>query len=197
MSTNSIDVTHIAAPPRTRQWYDAQKGLATANSFSRIMAQGQGKTRLNYLAELQAGTTYRSADTESWKRANEDRARIEFARSIGKDVPMLGLLKISDKPVCASPSGWIRGERSLVKILSPVNATANVTLRATMKLPRSRCIELQGLLWLSGWDRVYLVSHDPRQSCKPLRMVVICVERDEEVITRLAAEVMCFAEGLS
>ena len=188
----------VVAEQRTEEWYKARLGKATASRFKDVLAttrSGYSASRQNYMAELvteiltgQPASTYSSAAME-WGTETEPVARLEYTLETGNEVEETGFWLHEILPVGASPDGLV-GEDGLIEIKCPNTATHIETLR-TKKLPKQYVAQVQGQLWITDRRWGDFMSYDPRLP-ENAQKVIIRVERDDEFIQNLQAELEIF-----
>jgi len=178
------------------EWFETRRGLPTASEFKSIMADSrQRKMRTGYLhrlaAELITGTvtpTYQSADMRRGK-ALEAEARMVYAIAHGVELRLVGFIRDADLCCGCSPDALI-GELGMAEIKTR-NPALMVEVMTTGGCPAEYRAQIQGNLWVANRQWCDLVCYHP-----DMPLYVHRVERDEEFIAELAAEVGKFAAEL-
>ena len=173
-------------------------GHATASEFASILAKGQGKMRAAYLRRIVAemltgkpcGNGFRNPDTDRGE-AQEPWARMAYEAATGNwvDRPDPEFIKHPKLAAGCSPDGLV-GDDGGAEIKSVIPTVQLDTILAG-GYPSEHRAQIQGSLWITGrkyWD---FVSYSPDLPGK-LCLYIFRVERDEEYISKLAAEVACF-----
>lgn len=179
----------------SEEWALARCGCATASEFSSVLAKGQGKTRAAYLrrvvAEMLTGKpceTYKNAHMD---RGNEQEpyARMEYEAATGELVEEVGFIRHPELPIGCSPDGLI-GKKGGAEIKSVIPTVQLDTLLSGGYPPEHRA-QVQGSLWLTEREWWDFCSYSPDMP-ENLRLYVFRVQRDEEYIKKLEAEVTGF-----
>lgn len=184
---------------RSQEWFEARRGLATGSRFADVLARTKSGTesasRKNYKAQLVAERltgkieeSYTNAAMQ-WGTDYEPVARLEFQLLTGLQVEEAPFVKHKTLQAGASPDGFV-GEDELIEIKCPNTATHIETVLAE-KLPSKYEPQVQGQMWITGKKGSYFVSYDPRMP-KELQLVWVYVERDNDYIKILEAEVVAF-----
>lgn len=184
---------------RSQDWFDARLGRATASRFNDIMATTYGGKPTagwkNYRAEIVSERltgkpydTYTSPAMQ-WGTDNEPLARLHFELKTKLIVEECGFFEHETLAAGASPDGLI-GESEILEIKCPNTATHIETLR-TGQLPNQYKAQVQGQMWITGRQKAYFVSFDPRLP-ENARSIVIEVPRDNEYIATLQEKITQF-----
>lgn len=186
---------------RSEEWMRIRVGKATASRVADIVARtksGYSASRANYAAQLvcerltgQRQETYTNAAMQ-WGIDVEAEARAAYCFRHDVDVEEVGFV---DHPAIslsgASPDGLI-GEDGLLEIKCPQTATHIETL-LNGKVPEKYVTQMQWQLACTGREWCDFVSYDPRLP-EELRMFVRRIERDDERVAELEAEVAKFID---
>lgn len=184
-------------------WAQARCGHVTASEFSSVLAKGQGKTRAEYLrrvvAEMLTGKpceTYHNAHMDRGQE-QEDFARMKYEALTGDPVQAFerdGVTRLFIRhptmPVGCSPDGLIDANGG--GEFKSVIPTVQIETILSGSYPPKHKAQIQGSLWLTKrqwWD---FGSFCPDMPTEPLRLYIFRVQRDEEYITKLEAEVTGF-----
>lgn len=178
------------------EWLAARCGNATASEFASILAKGQGKMRASYLRRIVAERltgkpveTYSNAHMERGTLQESD-ARAEYEAETGNLVQQVGFIKHAELAAGCSPDGLIDADGGgEIKSVIP---TVQVETILAGGYPSEHKAQVQGNLWITGrrwWD---FVSYCPDMLKPSLRLYVFRVQRDEEYIATLEAEVRRF-----
>lgn len=193
------------ASQRTAAWLYERCGYCTASRFNAVIAKTKaGKPtaeRDKYLMELVIERiTGRPLDHYSssamlWGEEQEPHSRMDYEARTGAMVEEVGFIKHPTLPmVGGSPDGLI-GEDGGWESKSPFNSAVHIgTLLEGM--PTEHLAQVQGLMWITGRKWWVFQSYDPRLP-SPLCRYVERIERDDEYIEKLAAEVTAFNEEVA
>ena len=187
---------------RTTEWHTARLGKVTASRVADVIAKtksGYGASRANLMADLiverltgQPASTFTNAHME-WGTEQEPHARAAYSARTGELVEEVGFI---DHPRIAnsgaSPDGLVAD--GLVEFKCPATATHLDTLLA-QTVPGKYIAQMQWQMACTGRAWCDFVSYDPRLP-ERLRMFVKRVERDNDYIKMLEAEVTLFLSEL-
>jgi putative phage-type endonuclease len=187
---------------RTTEWHQARLGKVTASRVADVIAKtktGYGASRANLMADLiverltgQPASTFTNAHME-WGTEQEPHARAAYSARTGELVEEVGFI---DHPRIAnsgaSPDGLVAD--GLVEFKCPATATHLETLLA-QTVPGKYIAQMQWQMACTGRAWCDFVSYDPRLP-EHLRMFVKRVERDNDYIKMLEAEVTLFLSEL-
>lgn len=191
------------AEQRSVEWYEARLGKATASRYSDIMSKtksGYAASRKNYMAELVTeiitDEIKETTPSQAMQRGveTEPTARLAYEFTTGNSVTETGFWLHDTIPTGASPDGLVNGD-GLLEIKCPNTATHIDTLM-TKKLPKHYVAQVQGQLWITDRKWCDFVSYDDRLP-ENAQMIIIHVERDEDYIRELEAEVTKFMEEVN
>jgi hypothetical protein len=176
----------------------ARCGNATASNFGLILAGGKGKMRADYLrrivAEILTGEpaeTYSGPQTRRGE-AQEPMARMGYEARTGYIVEPSPFIKHPELRAGCSPDGLIDDDGGFeAKSVIPAVQVATILEGG---YPSEHKPQVQGNLWITGrkwWDFTSFCDgmKDPRH-----RLYVFRVERDEDYIVKLEAEVRRFLD---
>lgn len=190
---------------RSPEWFAARAGKVTASKIIDVMAKSKstGKplaSRDNYAAQLlcerltgQVAESFYNAAMQ-WGTDTEPRARAayEFLHSVTVieegfvDHPTLAMSG-------ASPDGLV-GEDGLVEIKCPNTATHFATLEGAA-IDRKYLLQMQWQMACCERSWCDFASYDPRVPLA-MQLHVRRVERDDELIAEIEAEVTAFLSDL-
>lgn len=183
----------------TDAWYEARLGKATASRFKDVLAKlGTGKEsahRKNYRAQLVVERlTGRRAErftsaAMAWGTETEDLARLSYTLATTNLVEEVGFIQHATLAAGASPDGLI-GLDGCIEIKCRLTANHIDTLKAG-HMPPEHMAQVQGQLWLTGRKWCDFVSFDPTLP-ENAQLFIERIERDEEYIANLEAEVTAF-----
>lgn len=173
------------------EWMECRLGIPTASGFSKVLAQGDGKTRRRYLLDLAAerltGTIAESYSNGHMERghAMEGDARNLYAFQRDSEPVRVGFIRRDDVRAGASPDSLIADD-GLLEIKTKLGAL-QLDVLEKRKLPSEHVAQVQGQMWVSGRAYCDFVSYWPK-----LPLFVIRVERDAAYIAKLAQAVADF-----
>jgi putative phage-type endonuclease len=180
---------------RTPEWFAKRLGLVTASRIADVMAKtktGVSASRSGYMAQLiterltGAPTEgYQSAAME-WGTEQEPYARAAYEAREGVLVDEVDFVRHPILEAGASPDGLV-GEDGCIEIKCP-NTSTMLEYIEDRSVPRKYLLQMQWQLACTGRAWCDFVAFDPRLP-EHLRLLVIRVPRDEQVIAEIAAEV--------
>jgi putative phage-type endonuclease len=185
------------------EWHDVRRGKVTASRVADLIAKtksGPATSRANYMAELlcerMTGETqpFFSNASIQWGTDKEPEARAAYCFHTDNEVTEIAFV---DHPTIkmagASPDGLI-GLDGLLEIKCPNTATHLDTL-ASGKPAGKYVTQMQWQMACTGRQWCDFASYDPRLP-EHLRLFVIRVPRDGEMIAAMEAEVTTFLAEL-
>lgn len=182
------------------EWLAARCGRATASNFADILAKGEGKSRATYLRRLVA-ERLTGKPMETFSNWHTDRgtetepfARIAYMAKTGRVVDEAGFIPHATLMAGASPDGLVSSDGGIeAKCVIP---TVQIETIKRGGYPSAHKAQIQGNLWVTGrqwWD---FISHSEDMP-ENLRTYVFRVERDEDYIRTLEAEVSKFLDEVA
>lgn len=184
---------------RTDEWFAARLGKVTASRVADVIATtktGYSASRANYMAQLvvermtgKQTESYTNAAME-WGTNTEPLARAAYEAEKGLLVDETGLVDHPSIPMSgASPDGLV-GDDGLIEIKCPNTAT-HIENLLSKSVDKKYITQMQWQMACTGRKWCDFVSFDPRMG-EGLQMVVIRVDRDEDYIQMLEAEIKKF-----
>jgi putative phage-type endonuclease len=183
----------------TVEWHLMRLGKVTASRVSDVLSKGksgESASRKNYRTELlvqrltgQPGESFTNAAME-WGTATEPLARIAYEAEMGVFVDQVAFI---DHPSIAqfgcSPDGLV-AEDGLIEIKCGNTAT-HIDWMLDGKPPTKHIPQMQCQMAVTGRQWCDFVSFDPRLP-DDLQLFVVRLERDQEYIEAMEAEVKRF-----
>lgn len=182
---------------RDPQWYEAKAGVPGSSSFSKIVTTkgAPSKSATDYMYQLAGEKTIGRIEESYTSFAmqqginREDEARQLYELISGQSVRQVALVyKDASKSVACSPDGLL--EASGLEIKCPMLKT-HVKYLLDDKLPSEYFVQVQGSLWVCGFDTWDFMSYVP--SMPPF---IITVKRDDDFISKLETEMIKFLREL-
>ena len=183
---------------RSDEWFDARGGRVTASRIADVAARtksGWGASRANYMAEL---IVYQltgerpgfGTPAMRWGTETEPQARLAYEFLTGRDVEECGFyLHPEIERSGASPDGLV-GDDGLLEIKCP-NTSTHIDTLLSRKVPHKYLLQMQWQMACTGRQWCDFMSFDPRMPAD-LQSWITRVERDDDLITSLAADVVEF-----
>ena len=193
----------------TDAWKEARRGRITASRFGHVMTEPKTKaakeagllseTATGYMLELIAsaitGEDRVGGQSAAMERGvdKESDALDAYASTKFCTVETGRLLLRSEGLIAATPDGFVEEDEEgpgLVEVKCPESRT-HLKTWLSKHLPDEYVEQVQGQLWVAGRAWCDFVSFDDRFPA-PMRMVVIRVYRDDDLIQQMAAKVGAF-----
>ena len=186
------------------EWFAARLGRVTASRVADVIAKtktGYGASRKNYHAELVlerlTGTAtegFTSAAMQ-WGTDNEPDARSAYQFEKNIRVEQVGFVNHPSIAMTgASPDGLV-GENGLLEIKCPNSATHLDTLMSET-IPAKYVTQMMWQMACTKRDWCDFCSFDPRMP-ENMRLFIKRLDRDDQVIADLEAEVVKFLQEVS
>lgn len=183
----------------SKEWLELRLGKVTASRIADVLAKGksgEALSREDYRYELvvqrltgDPGESFTNAAME-WGTATEPQARIIYEAEAGvfvEQVPFI--LHPTIKWFGCSPDGLVR-DTGLVEIKCP-NSKTHIKYLNAGKPPAKYVPQMQCQMAVTGRQWCDFVSFDPRLP-KDLQLFVVRLDRDEDYIKSMEAEVVKF-----
>jgi len=181
----------------TVEWHLQRLGKVTASRIADVLSKGksgESASRKNYRTELVVqrltgvpGESFTNAAME-WGTATEPLARIAYEAKMGIFVDEVAFI---DHPSISnfgcSPDGCIADGNGLLEIKCP-NSSTHIEYLTDDKPPNKYVPQMQCQMAVTGRQWCDFVSFDPRLP-EDLQLFVVRLERDEEYIKAMEAEV--------
>jgi len=180
-------------------WFKVRCGAITASRFRDVLTRdrsgkGYGKTRMTYLytvaGEILTGQAAESFSNEHTLRGQvmEEEARHYYELRTGAECERIGFARrtLAGVHVGASPDSLVGSDGLLeIKTRAP---HLQLAVYAEGLLPDEHVAQVQGQLWITGRQWCDYLSYWPG-----LPPLMLRVQRDEQYIKALAAELEVFA----
>lgn len=182
------------------EWLNLRLGMITASKFKDVIAGGQGKTRKSYMYQLAAESiTGENADSFTneymqWGTETEPQARAMYELDTASTVESVAFITMDGRNIGISPDGLI-GDNKGIEIKCPKTST-QIETYLSGKMPSIHKAQVQGSMWVTGFDTWDFVSFDPRINGKASYFKTT-VERDEDYINELAEKCFKFERELN
>ena len=184
----------------TVEWHLQRLGKVTASRIADVLSKGksgESASRKNYRTELVVqrltgvpGESFTNAAME-WGTATEPLARIAYEAKMGIFVDEVAFI---DHPSISnfgcSPDGCIADGNGLLEIKCP-NSSTHIEYLTDDKPPTKYVPQMQCQMAVTGRQWCDFLSFDPRLP-EDLQLFVVRLERDEEYIKAMEAEVEKF-----
>lgn len=188
---------------RSPEWYAARCGKVGASRIADIVARtksGYAASRANYMAELVV-ERLTGKNTEGFTNAamqwgvdQEPYARAAYEAKTGELVTETGWVQHPTiSGAGASPDGLI-GTAGVLELKSPNTAT-HIDYLLSKEPPQKYWYQMQWQMRCCGATFADWVSYDPRMP-EGLQLLIVRVERDDDCIKMLEAEVTAFLTEL-
>jgi putative phage-type endonuclease len=185
----------------TDEWKIARLGYVSASNLDAVMARGKSGeaiTRKKYKVRLAAErltgeiTESYSNSAMEWGVVNEEKAAMAYEVSKDTLLDRTGFWKHPTIPwFGCSPDRLVNGNNG-VEIKCPDSST-HVDYWLNKQVPAEYVKQVQGQIWVMGWEWCDFVSYDPRMPEKN-RLMVIRTYRDETLIKQMEEEVKKFLD---
>jgi putative phage-type endonuclease len=191
----------VAVQQGSSEWFSLRAGKVTASRVADILAKtktGPSASRQNYLVELAiqriTGIIQESYSNSAmeWGTQTEPQARVAYEVNTNNFVDQVAFVDHpSIKWFGCSPDGLV-SDRGLVEIKCP-NSSTHWEYFKNKKPPQKYIIQMQTQMAVTGKDWCDFVSFDPRMPERS-QLLIVRINRDEDFITEIEAEVQKFLE---
>jgi putative phage-type endonuclease len=183
------------------EWHKARLGHVTASNISAVMAKGKGKeeavSRYNYKVKLvaeritgQSVSDGFSTPAMEWGVQQEEYACIEYEAAKDTFLSRTGFwLHPTIEWVGVSPDRLLNDD-AVIEVKCP-NTTTHLQYLFDKQVPSNYWKQIQCQLWVTNRAYCDFVSYDSRLPRRN-QLLIVRVDRDEEFITEMQAEVETF-----
>jgi len=177
------------------EWFAAKVGIPGASSFHKIVtSKGEPSKQVRDYAYTLAGERITGQKAETYTNdamqrgiEMEEEARNLFEFLTGHEVRQTGVVFCDEaKRYLCSPDGLIDSEQSGLEIKCPKMHT-HIGYLLAGRVPTDYIAQVQGSMFITSFQTWHFMSYYP--GLPPLHIVV---ERDDEFIRRLSAELEKF-----
>ena len=181
----------------TREHKEERLGHITASRVDPLLGSPRSKSKdwtdtaesylMQKLHEIVTGEVEEEFDSRATKWGNkyEPIALAEYEQATGVTVERVGFVPHPIIPLCGcSPDGLI-GTDGMVQTKCPFNGQNHMRTAKYKVVPKKYIAQVQMELWVCGRKWNDYVSFDPRVKYPWLRLVIVRVERDVEVMERI------------
>lgn len=188
----------------TQEWLDLRKGIPTASLFDNIVTAGgaksdQQESYMNHLlAERILGQPIDGFKSQWMDRGNEVEHRAVASYELARDcdTEKIGFVTTDDGRIGCSPDRFIVNvPEGMLEAKAPSLPVHVSYLRAATGAFKKYKVQLMGQLWVCERAWVDIISYHPDVH-RDAQNAVFRVERDEEFIGKLSAEVRRFSDRL-
>lgn len=184
------------------EWFRRRSGKFTCSRFGDLMVRGRGKDEewgqvaLNYIYQVigeRLGSFTFPFDTKptQWGKDNEPLALQEYCQRRDVDIEEVltgteAFIAVND--YCGgTPDGvYLPG---CLEIKCPYTPQEHVRTMINKDIPKQYHWQVHGHLMLTGAEYCDFISFDPRIADERFRMVIIRVQRDEDLISQLRSRI--------
>lgn len=189
----------------SQEWLDSRIGYVTASNMSAVMAKGSGATRRNYMTKVlceilsgKATNGYKSQDMENGND-NEATARLAYEFATGQWVEQKGFCYIPELKLGASTDGVVGDGLIEIKNVKPAN---QVDFWIDGKISSTYIKQMQTQMFVLDKKWCDFVSQslgdeDNGELPEELKLKIVRVERDEDMIKEILSETARFHEDLT
>lgn len=184
----------------TPAWHRLRAGIPTASEFDKIITPKTGelsKSADSYmyrlLAEYMVGHPITGPENEAMARGSALEGQASEAFSFETDFVLerIGFITTDDGMIGCSPDRKIAGENALAEIKCPITEAVHVKYLMTGSIADEYRAQIQGQMYVGGYERVYAISFHPE-----FPLCVVRVDRDEKFISKLSAALSEFVARL-
>ncbi len=189
------------------QWQAQRLGKFTASRLGNLMVKGRakdaiwGESAMSYIyekiAEKMTGIPHYIAETRAmeWGNDHEAEAIAHYNEITGNDAMPMGKTFIIFSELCGgSPDGFV-DEDGIVEAKCPYNSANHIRTFIEQQIKKEHIFQCQGNMLFSNRKWCDFISYDPRMP-DSMKMVVIRIERDEEICDAIWDRIMQASEKI-
>lgn len=189
------DIKLIECTQGTPEWFQSRAGIVTASELSKVLAKGEGKTRMKYMRQL-AGEIITGKPADPFKsnaymeagKENEAAARELLATMLDEDVTQVGFIRNSTLRLGCSPDGLLGEWGKANQGVEIKCCLADIQIERLLKggVPSEYVAQVEGSLLASGLQSWHFYSYS---SGLPAHIVEVTLtdERRKVIEAELAA----------
>lgn len=182
------------------EWFDARRGMVTGSNFKTALTPDKsknwpGETATKYMLKVAAermGDEEDEPETWAMRRGSalEPEALEAYCDYMMRDIEPASLIVHDTLPVSCTPDAFVQDRHGRGTVECKCRTAALHAGYIIARRPSDADLwQVQGNLWLSGYDWCDFVSYRPLLRNEEQRLLVMRVYRDEAIITRLALEI--------
>ena len=188
-------------------WMSQRLGKFTSSKLGALMSKGRGKDKewgqmaMSYIytkiAEKMTGVPHYTPETNAMQWGTDHEAEaIEYYNNVtGNDATPMGKVFIEFNDNCGgSPDGFV-GEDGVIEVKCPYNSANHIETFIEKTMKKEYFYQCQGNMLFTGRKWCDFISYDPRMP-ENMQMVIIRVERDDEVCNSIAERIQKAAEKI-
>ena len=132
-----------------------------------------------------------------WGHENEDIARSILAFRLGVEIDEVGFIyKDEGKRAGISPDGIIKELSAGCEIKCPFDSRHHIDFLLAEKIKPEYIEQCQFSMWVTGFDKWYFASYDPRIRAAEHRLKYVIVERDESFMKKYDSAYKAFIKEM-
>lgn len=179
------------------EWFEARCGVATASKFDAIItttgkASTQAEAYMNSLVAEYFTREKVSIKQNEWMQRGvelEVEARAYYELTTGREVSQVGfILKDDQKLIGCSPDGLMLDRGLEIKCPAP---STHISYLLSGKLPTAYFQQVQGSMWVTGFDKWDFLSY-----CPNLPPLLLTIEKDAVFHDQLSQAMSDFIEKM-
>jgi len=183
----------------SEEWERLRSGRPTSSEFKRIVTPVRGDYAagaIKYAAEIVAQRlgVYQEPPPSfwmEWGKDHEDDAVMAYETITGNATEKVGFVMPTFTDAWGgSPDRIVNGNR-ILEVKCPAPPTL-ILYKYEKKLPDEYRAQVQGLLWITGFDQADFFAWHPE-----IEPFLVSVERDEAYIDRMAKSMALFLEDVA
>jgi len=182
----------------TPEWAQERLKKLTSSRFGDMMSRGRGKNEdygvraITYvhekIAEHLTGVSHQIFGAAlEWGTDHEDEAREKYEKLRDVKVVQCGFISWGEV-AGGSPDGLV-GDDGIIEIKNPFNSANHVKLMLTSEVDPNHIFQCQGNLMVTDREWCDYISHDPRMTEEAFQLVVVRVERNDEIISAISERI--------
>lgn len=188
-------------------WQVERLGKFTSSKIGSLMSKGRGKDQewgqmaMSYIytkiAEKMTGVPHYIPETRAmeWGNDHEAEAIEKYNEITGNNATPMGKVFVKFNDNCGgSPDGFV-DEDGVIEVKCPYNSANHIETFIERTVKKEYFYQCQGNMLFSDREWCDFISYDPRMP-KDMQLVVIRVERDNDVCDAIAERIQKAAEKI-
>ena len=172
------------------EWHQKRLGKLTSSKFEHMMQKGKGDNKfgtlcMNYVYEKVAEMLTQTphiveSQAMTWGSNMEAEAIKKYEEETGNTVSPADFIEFGEFSG-GTPDGLV-GEDGIIEVKCPFNPANHIEYILGNKIPDKYVFQVQGNMMVTGRKWCDFISYDPRVNEDSLKIFIVRVERDEEII---------------
>jgi putative phage-type endonuclease len=175
------------------EWHQKRLGKLTSSRYENMMQKGKGEKRfgtecMKYVYEKVAELLTNAphvveSQAMTWGSNMEAEAIKKYEEETGNKVTPADFIEFGEF-AGGTPDGLV-GDDGIIEVKCPFNPANHIEYILSNKVPDKYLFQVQGNMMVTSRKWCDFISYDPRVNEDKLKIFIVRVERNEEIITAI------------